>query len=462
MPKRNLIWILAIVAAAVVTVWVARTPPPVVSDPDQARFRSVVWTFRKIRDNYYRDVSPESLRRGAVNGMIGALDEFSSYVSPDRVEAFLHRIAGDQRGIGLRLRKIPDVGLVVIGPLVGSPAHKAGIVRGDKLLRIDGWNTQGASMREVRRRLRGKIGTVVTLDIMRADGKVESITLRRTEFVIETVRGLYRNAEGKWVWTIDESGRIAYVRIREFTKLTARQFRQAQRQMGSPRGIILDLRDNPGGLLTSAIEISDMFLRDGIIVEALSRTGGRRVYRANRAGTFPQNVPMIVLINERTASAAEIVAGALSVNHRAVVVGTRSRGKGCIQSIIPLPEKLGQMNLTTKIFLLGSKRPISRLPGSDIWGVDPHVQVVLSPVAQATLRDLWRKTEVAAPPMPTTAPTRPAAGDAKKFLELDDPLAYAVNLLDKPSEIRKILDHARQVAEAKARAQSIAGTEDND
>ncbi len=451
MPKRNLVWIVAIIAAAVVTVWVTRSGPRV-SDPDQEQFRSVVWTYRKIKDSYYRRTRLDELRRGAVRGMVEALDEFSTYIPPDEVESFRSRMQGDQQGLGLHV-EVVDGQAKVIGALFDSPAHRASLAADDRILAIDGKTVTGLTVRQLRQKLCGEIGTKVILTVLRAAGGAEQpVELTRSEFLLETVQGLCRDAAGSWDWLADDEAGIAYVRIKELATHTCDQFKQAFPQGASPRKLVLDLRDNPGGLLESVVAVADLFLRQGVIVETLSRKGRKRTYQAHADGTFRSDIPIVVLVNGRTASAGEILAGAIRCHHRAVLVGTRTRGKGCVQSMIPLPGDLGQINLTTKFFLLGSGRPISRLPGSDVWGVEPHVEVTLSARQQERLRRLWKRAEVMPPRRPTTLPEGRSGSFSRQLkqalLEHDDQLAWAISILNNPAQMRRILEKAR--AEARA------------
>ncbi|MCK4275817.1 MAG: PDZ domain-containing protein, partial [Phycisphaerae bacterium] len=387
MPKRNIVWILAILAAAAVTLWVTRKDPPL-TGPQRQQFDPVIWTYRHIQDNYYRRVAESDLRRGAVRGMVEALDEFSSYVEPDQAEMIERRAMGRRRGMGLRVKMV-NGRVQVIGPLFGSPAHRAGIFAPQRILAIDDVDLGNLTLAQVNDLLSGPVGTDVQLLIETPDAETRSVKLARSEFPLETVQGLSRDAKGRWIWMIEKTGRIAYVRIKEFVPDTGQFFQRAVRALEAPGGLVLDLRDNPGGLLPAAIEVANLFLRQGEIVTITSRGGKGQTYTASAEGTFPQTLRVVVLINAKTASAAEIVAGALSQRGRAVLVGTRSRGKGCVQTIYHLPGKLGSVNLTTSEYVLADGQRITRTPGSDTWGIDPHVQVTHLPHLQEKLRELW-------------------------------------------------------------------------
>ena len=440
MPKRNIVWILAILAAAAVTLWVARKDPRA-TDPQRQQFDPVIWTYRHIQDNYYRRVADSDLRRAAVRGMVEALDEFSSYVEPGQAEMIDRRIMGRRRGVGLRVEMV-DGRVQVIGPLLGSPAHRSGIFAPERILAIDDVDLGNLTLAQVNDLLSGPLGTEVQLLIETPHAENRSVTLARSEFSLETVQGLSRDVKGRWIWMIEKTGRIAYVRIKEFVPDTGQSFQRAVRALKAPGGLVLDLRDNPGGLLAAAVEVANLFLRQGKIVTITPRSGKGQTYTASADGTFPQTLPVVVLINAKTASAAEIVAGALSQRGRAVLVGTRSRGKGCVQTIYHLPGKLGSVNLTTSEYILAAGQRITRTPGSDIWGIDPHLQVTHLPHLQEKLCELWRRAEV----VPAPAKGTDRAGSAKslkvrheQLLALDEQLTAALDLMKHPEVMGQIL-----------------------
>ncbi len=454
MPRRNLIWIAAIIAAAVVTMWVTRGNPPQPGRAESEEFAPVGDTYELIQDRYYRPVQGRRLRRGAVNGMVSVLDEWSSYVPADRVKAFESRMMGMRRGIGLRLERA-DGEIRVIGPLVNSPAHKGGIVGGDVILAVNGEAVVASQLPAVEEALRCDLGETVELTIRRTDAERRMFSLRCEEFRLETVQGLYRDVGGRWVFLIDPAAGLAYVRIREFVHDTGGRLREILRDIGGARGLVLDLRDNPGGTLPAIEEVCDLFLSEGVIGTSVGRNRRPQRYVARPPGTIPE-IPMVVLINAGTASAAEIIAGALRLHDRTVLVGTRTRGKGCVQSMFPLPDQLGQVNLTTSELLVGESRPITRRPGSDVWGVDPHPgqEVLVPPERMELLRRAWVRAEVLPRPergsprtMPTTAATRPANTRYRAMLKLDPQLRRALELLARPEAMAEIL---RREAERRA------------
>ncbi len=457
MPKRNLIWIAAILVAAAVALWATRNGHRQRGAPRPNEFDRVEATYRLIQNRYYGPVDANRLQRGAVRGMVSSLDEFSSYVGPQRLDQFESRLRGMASGLGLRLEKT-DAQILVIGPMVNSPAHKAGIVGGDVLLEIDGNEVLAMELDQIEAMLDAPSGESVELVIERGAGWRRTFSLSPGQFPIETVQGLCRDAMGQWTFWADEDEGVAYVRICEFIGETGNKLRDTLDQLGGLRGLVLDLRDNPGGVLAAIQEVCDLFLDEGVIGASVGRDGLRNEYVATGHGTFPP-IPMVVLINARTASAAEIIAGALRLGDRAVLVGTRTRGKGCVQSMFPLDEILGQVNITTSELLVGAGRSITRQPGSDVWGIDPHPgqELPLPQTALDALRRLRVRAEVlprSPAPQPQTAPaaaTRPGESLRDEILVADRQLARGLELLSDSETMGSIL---AQAAASRAASQS--------
>jgi carboxyl-terminal processing protease len=459
MPKRNLIWIIAIVATALITVRVSRPPAPA-GDQTEAEFRPVAETYRLIKDTSLLPVKEEELLHGAIGGMAGAVDEFSTYVSSGKVEAFERRMEGRERGLGLRL-DLADGQARVRRVLFGSPAYRAELRPGDVALAVNGSPVEALMPAQIDAMLNdGPLGQTVRLEVLGGDEGRRTVELERQEIRLESVQGLHRDASGKWVYLLDPKRRLAYFRLREFLSRTAEEFQEAFRQVDGLAGLILDLRDNPGGRLPAAIDVADLFLSHGTIVTVVGRTGAPRRYVARPEGTYPPEIPIVVLIDGRTASAAEIVAGALRQAGRAVLIGTRTRGKGYVQSMVRLPGELGQVNLTTSECLLGEDQPISRRPNGGKWGIDPHLEVAASPSRRERLALLQAKAELPSPPraeaparrrtpatMPAVTMILPAEPPvAESLLEADVQLARALDLLKSPQEMQELLEEAGKQA----------------
>jgi carboxyl-terminal processing protease len=456
MPKRNLIWIGAILAAAVVTVYVTRTVPP--RDPSSdSNLKALSSAYQTINENYYLPVDDDLLRQGAINGMVEMLDEFSRYIPPGKAVALDLRLKGVERGLGLRVQ-VAEGDVTVLGPLPASPAHRGGVRAGDRILAIDGKKVEGLTQDVVEQMLDGKAGMTVELELQHRDGAKEVLALKPGDYPFETVEGLCRAASGEWTYLVDDDEGIGYFRIKEFVeKNTLESFQNTVRELADLRAVVLDLRDNPGGSLRPAVEVADLFLDSGVIVTAVYRGARRDVYKAHVEGTLPR-FPVVVLVNARTASAAEIVAGSLRQHDRAVLVGTRTWGKGCLQNVFPLPENMGKVSLTTAQWFLGDGETVSRKPGSDRWGVDPHEEVLLSPQAQARLQKLKLVAEVL--PSPATAPaTGPArAAIVQEILTTDTQLRRALQILKTPKAYDRILQQAAAERVRKHSATSQAAT----
>ncbi|HUT59663.1 MAG TPA: S41 family peptidase [Phycisphaerae bacterium] len=457
MPKRNLIWIVAVVAASLVTLLVTRRPPRI-EDRVVVEFDPVTEAYRQIREHYLYPVDESELRLEAIASMVANLDEYSSYIPPDRAKAFAQRMKGVVRGLGLKV-EVADGHVTVIGPLVNSPAQRAGPVRGDRILQIDGQDVAGLSQRQVERLLDAPKESTVRLLVRRPSGEIETLRCTRGTYRVESVLGLYRQSDGRWAHMIDPNAGIAYVRVREILPDTPEHLRGTFRQLNRIRVLVLDLRGDPGGDLPAAVELCDMLLPDGRIVTLTNRRGESEHRDAQSHGTISREIHVVVLVNGKTASAAEIIAGSLAVHDRAVLVGRRTLGKGCIQSMIPLGGDLGQINLTTAEFFVEPNRPIQRRPDSNTWGVDPHVEVGLPAATQSRLARLRVGAEVLPPSRPATRPaTQPAGRDddpAVELLRLDAQLRRAVALARTP---RRIDDILRRAAAARTRPAARADT----
>lgn len=472
MPKRNLIWILIILAMGTVLFLVWKQPSPV-DRPANGPFQPVGQTYEVIVRQYYKPIDDRRIRQAAVQGMIEALDEFSTYVPPEEAESLTHRVMGQPGGIGLVVARpvgktFGPEGAEVIGALPGSPAHQAGLLGGQRLLAIDGEDIAGMGFFRVRTLLAGVPGSEVLLRYCPADdadrpGPAEPIErmLVRQELALETVDGLYRDEQGQWVYALDVDRGLYYLRIREFCPRTPQQLQRALGQMPDFRGLVLDLRGNPGGVLDNGIAVADLFLAEGPIVTICDRRPTPRQVVSHGDTPFAQ-VPLAVLIDRDSASAAELVAGALARNARAVLLGERTRGKGCVQTMIRLGGDLGQVQLTTAEFFFDPDRPVQRREDSDVWGVDPEISIAMTPETRRALYELWRRERVIS--ARATAQTAPAsqpkqAEKLDELLPLDPALAEARNLLGDAKRFEAILKGLQ--ARRKARDESTRRGDDD-
>jgi carboxyl-terminal processing protease len=445
MPKRNVIWVIAILAAAAVVFWAyPRRPSAPVRGPRSAP-PLADQICQRIRREYFRPVEQEVLLRGAIRGMVSDLDEFSSYFPPGEAGLFERRMDGFAHGLGLRVDR-EDPWVVVREVLPASPGAEVGVVPGQRIVLLDGSPTSELELSAIRALLAVAPGETLSLTLQTPGCPARTVQLTGAEFRVESVIGLYRSVEGGWVWTLGES--MAYIRIREFVNDTPVRLQQAFRSSDPSEGLILDLRGNPGGKGDVAIQVADLFLREGVIVRTLSRDGSGEVHQASAQGTLP-DVPLVVLVDEGTASSGELLAGALQARHRAVIVGTRTCGKGCIQSMIDLGDDLGTINLTTSEFLLPERGSITREEGNEEWGVPPDIEVAV-PSSRGEdlerLRALLRSARpVNARSSPTTFPESPE--EFSRLLRYDVPLARAARLLQDPETIRAILTETQRPSE---------------
>jgi carboxyl-terminal processing protease len=302
-----------------------------------------------VQQYYVEEVDTKKLIYGGIKGILRELDPHTNFLPPEMFKDFESETSGEFGGLGVEITVKKDV-LTVISPIEDAPADKAGIKAGDKIISIDGETTKGLSLAEAAQKMKGKKGAPVILGVFR-DGLERPMD-------IKVVRGTVKVKSVKYM---DLDDGYAYIRITGFientTKDVRREINQHVGKYKSMRGLILDLRKNPGGLLDQAVQISDLFLEKGKIVSTAGRNGKEaEVINAQPDGTLP-TFPLVVLIDEFSASASEIVAGALQDNKRALVVGQRSFGKGSVQSVVKLGDGSG-LKLTVARYFTPSGRSI--------------------------------------------------------------------------------------------------------
>ncbi len=265
---------------------------------DYELYKILVDTVDQVERNYVTEINRRELIEAAVRGVLGKLDPYSSYIGPEELGRFRSSVESEFGGIGIQIT-MDDGQLQVLSPMYGTPAYRAGLLAGDRILEIDGKNTDGLLRDEAVEKLRGDEGTSVTLTIMHAgkDAK-EKVTLKREKIHIDTVVGDHRKADGAWEYMLDANQHLAYVRLTAFSRDTASELQHVltQLQTAKLRGLILDLRFNPGGLLSAAIEVSDLFISEGRIVSTKGRNSPERTWDARKEGTF-EGFPMVVLVN---------------------------------------------------------------------------------------------------------------------------------------------------------------------
>lgn len=341
-------------------------------------------------------------------GLIEPLDEFTSVIWPAEVSEFNKQTRGEFVGVGIQITQPIGQPVRVESPLEDSPAYRAGIKPGDLITEVEGKPTVDMTITEAVRAITGEPGTIVVLTIEDPITKeTRKVPLKRSRIKIRTVRGNNRDAAAPtgWNYFLDEHRKIGYIRVSGFMDDTVSDLEKALDQLDSEgcRGLILDLRFNPGGLLTSAVNMCELFLEEGApIVRTKGRTRHQNMTITSKSARSRTNLPLIILVNEYSASASEIVSGALAGLKHACVVGTRTFGKGSVQNLIPIADNQAYLKLTTAHYYL----PDMDLPGDDpwyllhrkprakTWGVEPHIKVDVIPHETSKILRLRRERDV--------------------------------------------------------------------
>jgi len=405
-------------------------------DDDYAFVRTLVDIHRQVATNYVDPVDENALREGAIEGLLGELDPFSMYVPPSRQEDFDRMLEGSFKGVGIQLNQLDDGRVEVVSPIDGSPAFKAGVMAGDIILKVNGETLEGLRLPEVVKKIAGPLGSDVKLNVKHVTGDEAELTMKREEIVVPTVKGYARKQDNTWDYYICDNPKIGYMRITQFTPDTYDRIREVLAGDGKDwkglladglKGLVLDLRFNPGGRLDQATKIVDLFVEEGVIVSTRGRNRPEQVIRAESEGTLPY-FPMIVIVNESSASASEVVAGSLMDNGRAVVLGTRSYGKGSVQELIPLDSKSGELKLTVAHYYLPSGRLVHRKKDATDWGVQPQIVVPMEPVAEAKMRKEQYENELFKRPLPKST-TQAMGQPAPATQPTDTQLQQAINTM---------------------------------
>ena len=323
--------------------------------------RLLVDVMQLVKDEYVEPVDDKTLIHGAIRGMLGNLDPHSDFLDKSAFSDMQNLTSGEFNGIGIDIG-VQDDAIVVIAPIDGSPAARAGVKAGDEILEVNGTSLDGLSLDQASDLMRGKPGSSVSLSLLPqgADKPVTVKLIREEVHVPSTHAELLQRGFG-------------YLRISDFGDDTAAGvvsgMRALTKKNGGPlAGLVLDLRDNPGGLLDAAVDVADDFLDGGIIVTAKGRAADANFERRAKPGDLLSGAPLVVLVDQGTASAAEIVAGALKDNHRGLIMGVQTFGKGSVQTVIPLPEG-DAIKLTTALYYTPSGKSIQA------EGIVPDVEV---------------------------------------------------------------------------------------
>lgn len=378
-----------------------------------------------LQDNYVEEIDTQKVLDGAVRGLLYSLDPHSSYLKPEEFSELQEETQGTFSGIGIEIT-IENNTLIIISPIEGTPAERAGLKAKDIIVEIDGVKTDDMGADEAIKRLRGPKGTPVKIAIHREGATgLQEMTLTRDVIPTHSVKANFLTPG------------IAYARISTFQSNTTDDFKKALAEMGNKQtitGLILDLRNNPGGLLNEAVSIADVFLANGTIVSTKGRTAEQNmVFTAHDSGEEAK-YPLVVLVNEGSASASEIVAGALQAHKRGIIVGTQTFGKGSVQTIIPLPDGAG-LRMTTARYYTPDNKSIQAV------GIRPDVEVPFVPTVEDSkgkdpVKDKTSPREADLPNHisdGSTKAAKPASagsnGTVDERLEQDNQLRTAVNIL---------------------------------
>jgi carboxyl-terminal processing protease len=444
MPRRNLSWLFLITAFALICY--SKTPA-------NRYGRTLEEAFDYVARRYYEPVDSAELLEAAMKGIVERLnkkdDTNSVYIPPAHAKQFEEEISHQFGGVGMSVGLDPKTKqLVVISPLPGTPAYDAKVLPGDRILKIDGKTTQGMSLSDSVKHMHGPAGTPVVITLQR-EGEPQPIekTILRKVIQEETVHGDRRKkvgSEWRWEYFLQGHAAIGYLRVTGFAdaeksdrsgeKLTVADLKSALEELreGGMRGLVLDLRDNPGGSLVACIEACRLFMEPGDIVTTRGREGKiRHSFSAKKAGPYT-DFPMAILVNQHSASASEIVAACLQDHGRAVVVGQRTYGKGTVQEVHELGEDFGTLKLTVATYWRPDGQNIHKLPGDGdgaTWGVMPDkgYEVPMSDKEQAAFREWRLHREIVWPDGAKPVPAK--EGEDRPFV--DRPLAKAVEYLEK-------------------------------
>jgi carboxyl-terminal processing protease len=448
MPKRNLAWIL-VVALIALLFW---RMPQTIAGRDElfAAFRPMLDVRNTILKRSAEPVEDSKLSSAAARAGIEAMirelgDPYILYLDRETYPEFRKQTEGVFGGIGVDVLAVPE-GLRVLSRIRGSPAARAGIRPGETIVTIDGLSAADLGLVDGVNRLSGPPGTPVRLEVRDHAGKDRPLRITRETIEINPIRGWSRRPDGSWRYWLDERNHIAYVRLVKFMPSAIRQLDAVVTPLveSGMTGLILDLRENTGGLLRTAIDIADRFLDTGLIVSVRGPKTDAREWSAQHEDSYPP-IRVVVLVNRTTASAAEIVAGALRDHRRAVVVGERTYGKGSVQELVPLEDGGTALKLTTGVYYLPSGRCLQKLRGAgpnDQWGVEPDRVVKLDDAQRVRWLEAWylagaepdEEESDAATTRPADAATQPSADDIalEHLLAVDPQLDEALKLLRTP------------------------------
>jgi len=410
---------------------------------DYANFKTFVTVLEQIKQSYVVPVDDDKLFYGAYKGMLAELDPYSQFMTRADVEQLEVDTEGEFGGLGIEITLDQNRILTVITPLEDTPAMKAGVMPGDRIVEIDGENTYNISIMDAVHKLRGKPGTKVTITVLHQfTGKREKLEIVRDVIKVHSVRAAKM---------ADEKGKIGYIRINNFQRTTADELDAAVKKLTDQgmKGLVLDLRRNPGGLLDSAVAVSDRFLDKGVIVTTKGRVPDSvHKFDAHKEGTYP-NFVLAVLVSGYSASGSEIVAGAIQDHHRGILVGQRTFGKGSVQSILSL-DGGSKLRLTTARYYTPSGRCIHReinAKETEAWGIFPDLEVKTTYEDEIGLSEHFRDervTESVKDPNPPKPEPKPPAEEGDKKKEGEKKEFVDITLLRAVDALKAVLVFEKQ------------------
>jgi carboxyl-terminal processing protease len=376
MPRRNVYLLLAVIAVSIVCYLKADAEH---RNRYGTMFNTFVTAMGEIREKHLYETDERKLFEGAMHGMVDQLDPYSGYAGEDETREFRESLNQEFGGIGIEVSWDEKTkSLMVLSPIVGTPAYEKGMMSGDRILKINDESTEGFTLHDAVKRLRGKPGEPVRIAVAReGEEQARELEIVRATINVDTVLGDRRRADGSWNYVLEQAPEFGYVRITQFGEKTADELKRALEQLrgANIRGLIIDLRNDPGGLLTAATTICDQFVKQGTIVSVRDREGrDREKYLATGDAQYT-DWPLVVLVNHFSASASEIVAACLQDHGQAIVVGERTWGKGTVQTPIHLEDGKSMLRLTIAGFWRPNGKNIHRDPkkstDKDTWGVSP-------------------------------------------------------------------------------------------
>ncbi|GAX61764.1 periplasmic protease [Candidatus Scalindua japonica] len=390
-------------------------------DPDVffQDFEEFISIIKEIQNKYVDEVGLRTLLMNAYKGMLAGLDPYSQFIDSQNLKELKIETEGEFDGLGIEV-VIKNGFLTVLTPIVDSPAFHAGVYIGDVIIKIDGKSTKNISIPEAIEMLRGKTHTKVTITVVR-EGESEpvDITIERAKIHLNSTRGTR---------IVDEEGKIGYIAVTSFQDNTIDDLDVAVKELQKQgmESLVLDLRFNPGGLLNIAVGMADKFIKKGLIVSTKGRHKSQHhEYKAHRSKTY-KKFPLIILVNNGSASASEIVAGAVKDHKRGLLLGTKTFGKGSVQSLIPITNKNSALKLTTAKYYTPSGTLIDGI------GIEPDIKVDLT---QEEVRGLHRHlARVNAADIRTKNGKEPIETNDEKEKFVDAQLARAINILKSKSD----------------------------